>query len=204
MASCRDVEIPYYLFVSIAAPEPVKDRKFTVDEYYRMVEVGLIARDERVELINGRVLQMSPIGPTHAFLVQKLNEILGGQLTREYTMIVQSSVRLDQRNEPEPDLAVLTGPAERYRDRLPEAGDVRLLIEVSESSLSFDQNEKLELYAENGIPEVWIVNAVNKRVERYCEPIDRRYKKIEHFSDDQTICAGDLEELRLAVADLLL
>ena len=132
--------------------------RVTVREYYRMAELGLLAPDARVELVAGEVIDMTPTGPQHGgntnFLDYALKQAVGGgALVR-----AQLPVRLDEHNEPEPDLAVVKPRVDFYKDAHPVVADVMLLVEVSDSTLRYDREVKIPLYATHGVPEVWIVD----------------------------------------------
>jgi len=204
LVSCCDLEFLYDFRVNMIAAEPVKERRFTVTEYHQLGEVGVIGPDERVELIHGKIFEMSPIGPTHAFLVRTLNQLFSAQLPQNCLLDSQSPIRLDQENEPEPDVAVLRGPGKRYRDRLPSAEDVLLLVEVADSSLKFDRTEKLALYADHAVPEVWIVNVIDRQIERYGEPVGGRFTASDNFGSGEVVAATKIEGLAVAVDDLSL
>jgi len=145
-------------------------RRFSVEEYHRMVEVGILGEDERVELIDGRILRMSPIGSQHAAYVSFLNRKLRAI---EETVIVriQDPIILDDETEPQPDIAVVKFKANAYADSHPHAEDVLLLMEVADTSLEEDRLIKLPRYAGSGIPEVWIFNLIESIVEVYREPL---------------------------------
>jgi Uma2 family endonuclease len=132
--------------------------RFTVDEYHRMGEIGLLHPDLRVELIEGEIIDMTPIGPDHVGTVNYLTAVLSGPLRAKAIVQVQGPVRLSNITEPEPDLLVLLSRDDFYRSRLPAPGDVVLAIEVAKTSLRFDRQVKLPLYARAGMPETWIVD----------------------------------------------
>ena len=145
-------------------------RRFSVEEYHRMVEVGILGEDERVELIDGRILQMSPIGSQHAAYVSSLNRKL--RAIEETAIVrIQDPIILDDETEPQPDVAVVKFKANAYADSHPHAEDVLLLIEVADTSLEEDRLIKLPRYADSGIPEVWIFNLIENIVEVYREPL---------------------------------
>jgi len=144
-------------------------RRFSVEEYHRIVEAGILDEDERVELIDGRILKMTPIGSQHAAYVSFLNRKLR-PLEEAAIMRVQDPIILDDETEPQPDIAVVKLKANAYADSHPHAEDVLLLIEVADTSLEEDRLIKLPRYAGSGIPEVWIVNLIENIVEVYREP----------------------------------
>jgi len=150
--------------------------KFTVDSYYKMAEHGLLEKDRQVELINGDIIDMSPIRSAHAGMVNYLSKILIHDLFGIATICVQNPVRLDDFSEPEPDVLIAQLSKDDYRDQHPSSSEVILLIEVADSSLSFDRSTKKALYAEAGIPEYWIINLVDEQVEIFQEPVDGHYQ----------------------------
>lgn len=152
----------------------IKKRLFTAEEYHRMGEVGVLRHDERVELIDGEVIEMSPIGSRHAGCVRRLNRLLGRQLGDDFLLDIQNPVRLNGGLEPQPDLAVVRD--KEYGDFLPVPEDVLFLIEVADTSLAYDRNVKLPAYARAGIREVWIVDLAGEIVERYTRPSAEGYR----------------------------
>ena len=151
-------------------------RRFTVEEFYRLAEVGVLQEDDRIELIDGELIEMAAIGVPHADTVATLTDLAAGLVGTEARISVQNPVHLGPRTEPQPDLALLR--RRRYRVTHPTPADIFLLIEVADSSLSYDHDVKLPLYAEAGIPEVWIINLNGQTIERYSSPRDGRYTQI--------------------------
>src|SRR5438105_9167074 len=142
--------------------------RFNVKEYYRMAETGVLRPDARVELLDGRIIDLSPIGPFHGDVTTYLTEIFAGASKGRWRTRVQNSLRLDEHSEPQPDL-VLAKPI-AYRQRHPRPEEVYLLIEVADTSLESDQEGKLPAYGRAGIAEVWIVNLADLTIEVYREP----------------------------------
>lgn len=180
-----------------------QSRLFTVDEYYAMAQAGVLKPDDRVELIGGEVLEMSPIGSRHAAHVNRLNRWLALALGEQVIVSVQNPVRLDDFNEPEPDLAVLKPRDDFYADAHPGASDVLLLVEVSDSSLVFDRKIKLPLYASHGIPEVWVVNLIEGVIEVLREPAGRHYGTSFKLSRTDELSCEALRGLKIPVRDIL-
>ncbi|MFB6264695.1 MAG: Uma2 family endonuclease [Bradymonadaceae bacterium] len=145
-------------------------RRFTVEEYHRMAQAGVLGEDDRVELLDGEIVEMTPIGSAHASKVTRLTRMFVQQLDGRGVVWSQNPVRLDARNEPEPDLAILEPCEDDYADALPEPEDVLLIVEVAESSPEADREVKVPLYAQAGIPAVWIVNLDDEVVEVFEEP----------------------------------
>jgi Uma2 family endonuclease len=159
---------------------PVADDSFprhriSVDDYYRMSEVGLLACDARVELIDGEVFDMVPIGSGHAAVVNALSRLLFSAVGSRATLTVQQPVRLDRSSEPQPDLALLKPRADFYYAAHPGPADVLLLIEVCDATLRYDREVKLPLYARHAIPEVWLLDLQGRVLQRSRAPVDGRY-----------------------------
>ncbi len=144
--------------------------RFSVKEYYRMAETGVLRPDARVELLNGEIIDMSPIGPFHGGVTDYLNEIFTTASKGRWRTRVQNPLRLDDHSEPQPDVMLLKPAPDFYRQRHPQPEDVFLLIEVSDSTLAADQAEKLPAYGRAGVAEMWIVNLNELTIEVYREP----------------------------------
>jgi Uma2 family endonuclease len=151
--------------------------RITVDEYHRMAEVGLLAPDARVELIEGEIIDMAPIGPPHSSVVNQLTRWLVRAVGDMAIVQSQGAVRLNLRNEPEPDLALFKPRDDFYRHRHATGADTLLVIEVSESSLRYDREIKVPLYARHGVPEVWLVDLVNGRLLTWRSPVAGEYQQ---------------------------
>jgi Uma2 family endonuclease len=159
---------------------PLTRRRFNVDEYYAMARAGILTEDERVELLDGEVVEMTPIGIRHAACVDRLNRRVSSRRFDDRAVVrVQGPVRLDGHSEPAPDVALLRLPLERYSVAHPTPEDVLLIVEVDDTSLQRDRRGKLPLYASAGIAEVWIVNVEDREIEVYREPEGARYAKIQ-------------------------
>jgi Uma2 family endonuclease len=144
--------------------------RFSVKDYYRMAETGVLRPDARVELLDGRIIDMSPIGPFHGGVTTYLTELFAAMSKGRWQTRVQNVVRLDNFSEPQPDLLLVKPVKDFYRRRHPQPEDVFLLIEISDTTLESDQGEKLPAYGRAGIPEVWIVNLNELTIEVYREP----------------------------------
>lgn len=184
-----------------AKTKEVARRRFTVHEYHQMAEAGILHEDDRIELLEGELVEKAAIGSSHFACVNALNRLLMRSVGDEYVVSVQNPVRLDERNEPEPDLAVLL--ARDYRESLPGPGDVLFLIEVADTTLSYDRDVKLPLYARSGVPEVWIVDLEGELVERHTGPSGGIYRHLERARRDETLASAALPELALDVNSVL-
>jgi Uma2 family endonuclease len=168
-----------------------RPHRFTVADYHRMAEAGILGEDSRVELIRGQIVDMAPIGAPHLGMVNRLNRLLPGALAGRGMLSVQNPVRLDDGSEPEPDIVVLTPRADDYATATPCPPDVLLLIEVADTSLDDDRAIKVPLYAENGIAECWIVNLVDRVVEIYRQPCNG------HYADARRLGPGEVLDIVL-------
>ncbi len=158
-------------------PAPVVTRRrFNVTEYHLMADAGILTEADRVELIDGEILKMSPIGAAHGECVDALNELLTQQVRGIARVRVQGSIRVNDSSEPEPDVAVLH--RRRHRLALPTASAVYLVIEVADSSRGYDLGIKLPFYAAAGIAEAFLVDVINDVVERHTEPRDGTYQRV--------------------------
>ncbi len=179
--------------------EPTR-RRMSVYEYHAMGEAGILGIDERVELIDGEIITMSPIGPEHGASVDTGNYFLVSLIRNRAIVRVQGNVRLDDYNEPQPDFALLKWRDDFYRHQLPGPDDVLLIIEVSDSSLSYDRNRKLALYARFGIPEVWIANIPARAVETYRNPVDGEYTNSRVCQPGETASPLAFEDVEVSVS----
>lgn len=160
--------------VNAVLQEPRRHR-LSIDDYHRMGEAGLFAPDARVQLIDGEITDMPPIGPSHAGIVDRLTRLLVVTAGERGIVRVQGPVRLFDHSEPEPDLALLRPQDDFYTEAAARADDVLLLIEVADSTLRFDLDVKAPLYARAGIPELWIVDIRGARLLRFASPADGRW-----------------------------
>lgn len=145
-------------------------KRFSVEDYERLIELGYLTPDDKVELINGVIYNVAPMGSKHAHAMTVFGEELISSLKGKAVINSQCPIRLLPTSEPEPDFAVLKLPRSAYSGKLPKAEDVHFLVEVSNSTLYTDRSTKLQLYAQHNVPEVWIVNLVDNQVEIYRDP----------------------------------
>jgi Uma2 family endonuclease len=164
-------------------------RQFSVHDYARMRESGILTEDDRVELLAGEIIVLSPIGPFHVGVVNKLNKLLGNLVGDTGIISVQNPVHLNDYGEPQPDLAILHPRDDFYVDALATPDDILLLIEVADSSLGYDRDEKLPQYAASSISEVWIIDVQNRVVEQYTQPAQGQYTQIHKVLYGSTITA---------------
>lgn len=155
----------------------VRRRRFTVHDYHAMADAGILHPDDRVELIDGEIIEMAAMGSPHAESVDRLTELLVPQVLGKARVRVQSSVRLSDLSEPQPDVSLLRSRDGGYGDGHPGPPDTLLIIEVSHTTLGYDRGVKLPLYATTRIPEVWIVDVDAEAVEVYRDPAPGEYRE---------------------------
>ena len=175
---------------------------FTVDDFAHMGEAGILAEDDRVELIDGEIREMTPIGPAHAAIVDRLAELLLGHLAGKANVRIHNPIRLGRYTEPQPDLVVARRRTDYYAGRHPEAGDVRLVIEVADSSLPYDRVEKAPRYAGAGIPEAWLVDVPGETVTVYTGPDPGGYASQRLLRRGEVVASAAVAELRIAVDEI--
>ncbi|WP_035800017.1 Uma2 family endonuclease [Crocosphaera chwakensis] len=175
-------------------------RKFNVNEYYKMAETGILTPEDRVELIRGEIIAMSAIGRKHAAAVNRLTNLFPPLLGNKAIISVQNSIRLNNYSEPQPDIVLLKPRSDFYESKIPETDDIYLVIEVADSTIKYDQEIKLPLYAESNINEVWIVNLNNKTLEVYRQTQDKTY--LEKQKNVQSISPLAFPDINLTISDI--
>jgi Uma2 family endonuclease len=185
-------------------PAWLKRRLFDVAEYHRMGEIGILREDDPFELIEGEIVEMNAIGGPHIGAVIALNRLFSRLVPDDVLVSPQNPLRLDARNEPEPDLVLLRPRVDAYRsDQPPLAKDAMLVIEVSDGSLRYDREVKVPLYARHGIPEMWIVDLAAGEIELCRAPTEGAYTDISRAGRGTTVAPLALPEARIAVADVV-
>ena len=182
--------------------EPAR-RRFTVDEFQRMGEAGIFAPDERLELIDGEVVQMTPVGPRHVWSVIHLNKLFTRLAGDDLYVSPQLPVQAD-RSQPNPDFAILRLPPGKAQEQVPQPEDCVLIIEVSYSSVSFDRTVKSRIYAEVDIPEYWVMDLRRNVVVVHREPGEGGYRKVEEHPRGASFTSPALGGREFRVDDLLL
>lgn len=177
-------------------------RRFTVDEYVHMAQVGILTTRDRVELLDGEIVEMTPIGRPHAACVADLMRVLLIGVGPRAVVWPKGPIRLSERSQPEPDVTLLRPRPVPYRDADAEPRDVMLLIEVSDTSLSRDREVKLPLYAGAGIPEYWIVDVQDGVIEVHMSPSGSRYGSVRRFGRGESVSPLAFPDLRLAVDEV--
>jgi Uma2 family endonuclease len=179
-------------------------RRFTVDEYHRMGETGILSEDNRLELICGDIVFREPIGAYHAGTVRRLDRLFTSRLGDRAIVSVQNPVQFSQENtELQPDVTLLRPRDDFYTSRHPEAADVLLLIEVADTTLRLDRRVKIPLYARVGVPEVWLLDLTTQRLEVCREPLGDRYGSVRILARGQRVSPDAFGDLSVDVADLV-
>lgn len=177
--------------------------RLTVADYHRMVECGILSEDERVELLDGQVVPMTPIGSPHAGCVNRLTRMLTHALGDRATIAVQNPAVLDGWSEPQPDVTVLEPRPDGYAAAHPRPADILLLIEVADTSLARDREVKLPLYAAAGVAEVWLVQLPADRIHMYRDPGPADYRSVRLAKRGETVTPLLLPDLAFPVDDIL-
>ena len=184
-------------------PVDVERRRFTADEYQRMGEAGILSERDRVELIDGEILTMSPIGSPHGASVDRAAEAFFRAVTARAIVRVQGAIRPNYYSEPQPDITLLRRRDDFYGSGHPAPPDVLLVVEIADSSLRFDREIKAPLYARSGIVEYWLVDLTNETVTRYTTPENGAYRDTSVHRRGEVVSVSALADCAIAVDDLL-
>jgi Uma2 family endonuclease len=197
-------EIAFLISIRGDMSVQLERRYFNVDEYSRMSEAGIFSPDDRVELIEGEIVKMSPIGSLHAACVDRIVNTSLVQLAGRGVIIrVQSPIVLDNYSEPQPDISLLRSKADFYAYEHPKSVDVLMVIEVADSSVEIDRSVKIPLYAQAGIPEVVIVVLPEELIEFHVEAIGGQYQKVKILQRGDYLESTTIPNFRLSVDDIL-
>ena len=175
----------------------------TVDMYHYMAESGVFQPDERLELIDGEIFEMSPVGSLHVRCVNFLNDFLVRKLAGEYLVSIQNPIISANDTEPQPDLTILRRHDDLYKYHLPTGSDTLIVIEVADTSASFDRNRKFPKYAQAGIPEAWLIDLKREGVEIHSDPAPNGYSIVKTYRRGEKIISKVLPSIELSVDDIL-
>lgn len=182
--------------------ETARRHRWTTAEYRKLIEAGVFTEDDRIELIEGELIEMAPIGEEHAGQVNLLGNEFSYRLYGRVVVAVQNPITLGEYSDPQPDIALLRWRADFYRRRRPEPEDILLIVEVSETSVRYDREVKLPLYARHGIPECWLVDLRKPCLEIHRDPTAEGYREVTTHRTG-TVAPADLPEAIIDVARLL-
>lgn len=188
--------------LQLAKPQ-VKNFRFTISQYHQMSEAGILSENDKVELINGEIIEMSPIGRRHAACVDRINRLFSNILGIKVIVRVQNPILLNNLSEPEPDIALLKPRADFYESGHPQPQDIFLLIEVADSSIEYDRDVKIPLYTSSGITEVWLVDIYQQVIIVYRYPSENGYRDIQILSRGEKLSISAFPENNLFVDDIL-
>jgi Uma2 family endonuclease len=184
------------------AHDIIQKHRLTVDEYHRMGEAGILRQVDRVELIEGEIIDISPIGSDHAGTVNYLNQVLFAALQEKAIISTQNPIILNNRNEPEPDIVLLKPRDDFYRQSHPTPTDVLLIIEVADTSLRYDREIKIPLYARHNIPEVWLIDLENNQLTKFFSPNNSQYETSNIVTDHSQVSIQELPDLKINLTKL--
>ncbi|HLP91610.1 MAG TPA: Uma2 family endonuclease [Nostocaceae cyanobacterium] len=176
--------------------------QFTVTQYHKMNEAGILTEDDRVELIRGEILKMSPVGKRHAACVDFISNFLYAALASKVIVRVQNPIILNDLSEPQPDISLVKFRTDFYRSGLPQTKDILLLIEVADSTIDYDRDVKIPLYAENGILEVWLIDIKAETITIYRQPTPTGYKDVKILQRGDSLSILAFPEINLTLNDI--
>jgi len=174
--------------------------RWTVAEYHQMADSGILDTSDRVELIEGELIDLSPIGSRHAFFVDRIAELVSGGPRADYMVRVQGPVALGECNEPQPDITLIKRG--NYTERHPGGADVLLIVEVSDTTIDYDRDVKLGLYARHGILEIWLLDVNGRELTVYRDPAEGQYRQIRKLTAAEVVSPGALPGVALRLMDL--
>ena len=189
--------------MSVSSDDFIKKHLTNLAEWQKMGEAGIFPPQSRLELINGEILEMVPIGSNHASHVKRLTHLFSNLIQQSAIIAVQDPVQLGDLSEPEPDFMLLHPRSDFYSENHPVAKDVFLLIEVADRSLKFDQNQKLRLYALHNIAEYWLLNINDACLEVYRQPFNGLYAEKTTLRSGDKITLSQLQNISIEIADIL-
>ncbi|MBD2692501.1 Uma2 family endonuclease [Anabaena catenula] len=182
---------------------PLQLRLWTVDEYHRIAEAGIFEPSERVELLEGKIIWMVAKGTAHSSAVGRTNKLLQNRLGNQAWIAVQDPVKLNERSEPEPDIAVVKIDPLDYADHHPTPAEIYLIIEIADSSLKLDTEIKAKAYSQAGIKDYWVLDVVKRELIVFRNPTTEGYQNQEIITEQQKISPLDFPDLEIVVAEML-
>ena len=176
--------------------------QFAVKQFHQMAESGILSENDRLELIRGEMIDMSPIGRRHAGCVNRLVNLLIQLLGKQIVLAPQNPVELDETSEPQPDIALLKPRPDFYRNSHPQPEDIFLLIEVADTTVKYDREVKIPLYAEVNIPEVWLLDVNQEVVEVYRNPLQGVYQDVQKLVKNQILSTLAFPDVHINVSEV--
>jgi Uma2 family endonuclease len=176
--------------------------QFTVKQFHKMAESGILSENDRVELIRGEMIDMSPIGTRHAGCVNRLVNLLIQLLGKKIVLAAQNPVELNEISEPQPDIALLKPCPDFYRNSHPQPEDIFLIIEVADTTVKYDRQVKIPLYAEANIPEVWLIDVNQEMIEVYRHPVQGIYQDMQTLEKNQSLSILAFPDVSINVSEI--
>jgi Uma2 family endonuclease len=180
----------------------VKTRLITVEEYDRMIEFGVYTENDRIELLNGEILELMPKGPKHVYFNEKIADVLKEILGKDADVRSQNPIILDDFSEPEPDIVLAKPPRENYLEKHPTASDIFLIMEISDTTLIYDRENKARAYSRNGIRQYLLLNLQNETIEEYREPGEDGYQFKRTLRKGDSLNLESFPEVEIKIDDL--
>jgi Uma2 family endonuclease len=177
-------------------------KKFTVEQYHKMSEVGILTEEDRVEFIKGEIVEMSPIGLKYAATVNRLNQIFHRKLSDRVLVSIQNPIQLNNNSEPQPDVALLKSRADFYETKTPEVNDIFAIVEVADTTIIYDRNIKIPLYAEHGIAEAWLVDVNDRSLTIYRQPTPTGYQITKTLTREESLSLLAFPEVTINVSEI--
>ncbi len=184
--------------MTIIKQEYVTPKSWTTAEYHRLIEIGVLSSEDKIELLDGQIVEMSPAGNYHAACIEFLGDELKRLLSKAFMIRRQNPILLTNNSEPEPDLAIVNYRKDYYAHAHPGPADILLLIEVADTSLAKDRHIKSTLYAEANIPEYWIMNTEEDLLEQFLYPENGRYKQQRIYTKEELLESPLLPTLEIS------
>jgi Uma2 family endonuclease len=200
---CQNGVVSYGRTSDFIMRSDITRKLFTTDEYYRMAEVGILTPEDRVELIEGEIVRMSPIGTRHAACVIRATDMFTLRFRGRAIVSVQNPAHLNQYNEPQPDILLLKPRKDYYSSQHPTADDTLLLLEVSDTTLKFDITVKIPIYAATGITEAWVADLRNDVIRVFRDPISGQYQTILTFNAEDELSILAFPNVAFKVSELI-
>jgi Uma2 family endonuclease len=186
----------------MSAPVSVSRRLLSVEEYHKIGEAGVLGEDDRVELIDGEMIEMAPIGSRHVAKVNRFARLLSRSVEEQAIISIQNPIALPPHNEPQPDIALLKPRADDYETKLPGAEDVLLIIEIADTTLTYDRDAKIPIYARQGIVEVWLLDVQTRSLSMFLDPGPKGYQRLLTPERSDTIAPSLLPSVTIRLSDL--
>jgi Uma2 family endonuclease len=181
----------------------IKRKLFSVAEYHKMIEAGVFHEDDRLELLGGEIVAMSPIGSRHAACANRLNRLFTKRLGDQAIVAVQNPVEISEESAPQPDLSLLKPRTDFYSAAHPKPSDIYLLVEIADTTAIYDRRVKLPFYARASIPEVWLIDLETQKIEVYREPSAQGYRQTEIVEREQSLKIHAFSDVELKVTEIL-